>query len=250
MRPTHRRAFRVRRYEIDHAGRLQAPILCRLLQETAGAHAAELGVAMETLIEGGAAWVLSRLRLEVERWPGADEEIVVTTWPEAGNRLLIDRRFEVVDASGDVLASATTLWLVLDFKRRRPIRFPAAVLDALSRHKLGAQPMKPPRLETPDPADCELVFTVRRSDLDLVDHVNNTSYVEWAIEAVPDRVWVGHELAELDISYLSECHHGQTVVSQSQTVDADGGCVVRHQIARREDGEVVARARSGWRSFI
>ena len=220
-----------------------------MLQEAAGAHAAELGVAMETLIDDGMAWVLSHLRLEVARWPGAADEIVVTTWPDAANRLFTERRFEVTDPVGEVLASASTLWLVLDFERRRPMRFPPAVLDVLSRHDLGSQPMKPPRLEAPDPADCELVFTVRRSDLDLVDHVNNTSYVEWAIEAVPDRVWLGHELAELDISYLSECHHGQTVVSLSQTADADGGCVVRHQIARREDGEVVARARSGWRSL-
>ena len=26
-------------------------------------------------------------------------------------------------------------------------------------------------------------------DLDLAGHVNNTSYVEWAVEAVPDEIW-------------------------------------------------------------
>jgi len=114
VKPTHSRAYRVRRYDIDPAGRLQAPILCRLLQETAGAHAAELGVAIET---------------------------------------------------------------------------------------------------------------------------------------VSDRVWARRELAELDISYHSECHHGQTLVSISQTAETDGGCVVRHQIARRDDGVVVALARTVWRSL-
>ncbi len=248
MRPEHRQPFRVRSYETDPHGRLQTPILCKLLQEAATTHAAALGVGVETLISGGVAWVLSHLRLEVTRWPGPDAEIVVRTWPEAANRLTTERRFEILDSEGAVLASASTLWLVLDLERRRPVRFPAVVLDALARHDLGTRPMKPPRLEAPEPADRDCAFTVRRSDLDLADHVNNTSYVEWAIEAVPDRVWARCELAELDISFLSECHHGQTVVSSSQILETDGCCEVRHQIVRRDDNEAVARARTVWRS--
>ena len=71
-------------------------MLCKLLQEAATAHAAKLGVAVESLREAGVAWVLSHLRLRVERWPGPDAEIVVKTWPEAANRLLVERRFEVL----------------------------------------------------------------------------------------------------------------------------------------------------------
>lgn len=211
-------------------------------------HAAALGVGVEVLIDGGVAWVLAHLRLEVGRWPGPDTEIVVRTWPEAANRLFTERRFEVLDSSGDRLAAAFSLWLVLDLERRRPVRFPALVLDALARHELGSQPMKQPRLDPPNPADRDLIFTVRRSDLDLADHVNNTSYVEWAIEAVPDEVWGRRELAELDISFLSECHHGQTMVSSSETTEGVDAVEVRHLIARRDDGEAVARARSVWRS--
>jgi len=247
VRPEHSQSFRVRNYETDPHGRLRAPILCKLLQEAATVHAADLGVAVETLIDAGVAWVLSHLRLVVERWPGPESEIVVRTWPEAANRLFTERRFEVFDAAGEKLAAAFSLWLVLDLERRRPVRFPAVVLDALARNDLGCQPMKQPRLEPPNPVDLDLIFTVRRSDLDLAGHVNNTSYIEWAIEAVPDRIWERYELAELGINFLSECHQGETVVSSSQTDDLGGPCSVRHEIARRDDGEVVARAHSVWR---
>ena len=248
MIPRHIQRLRVRAYETDPHGRLRVPILCKLMQEAATAHAAELDVAVETLLESGVAWVLSNLSLRVESWPGPDAEIVVTTWPEAANRLYTERRFEVVDSTGGHLASAATLWLVLDLERRKPVRLPAVVLDALGKLDLGPSPMKPKNLEEPDPADREMVFTVRRSDLDLAGHVNNTSYVEWAVEAVGNGVWAHRELAELDISYLSECHRGQTVVSASQTTDVNGGCEVRHQIVRQEDGIAVARARTRWRA--
>jgi len=248
MRTTYRKAFQVRSYETDVRGRLQAPILCQLLEEAAVAHAAILGVAVGTLIENGIAWVLSRLHLEMERWPAADEEIVIETWPEAASRLFTERRFDVLDASERRVGTASTLWLVLDLERRRPVRLPPQVSDRLHEHELGPEPRRFGDLVTPDPIQRELGFTVRRSDLDLADHVNNTSYVEWAIEAAPDDVWSEKELAELEVHFLSECHYGQTVLSRSQVAGRGLDTEVRHQLIREEDGAEVARARTMWRS--
>jgi medium-chain acyl-[acyl-carrier-protein] hydrolase len=247
MRTTYREGFRVRSYETDTQGRLHVPILCRFLEEAAVAHAAILGVAVEVLIESGVAWVLSRLHLEMDRWPTEDEEIVIETWPEAASRLFTERRFEVLESSGQRIGAVSTLWLVLDLERRRPLRLPPQVTDRLHEHELGSEPRRFSDLVAPDPIEHELGFTVRRSDLDLADHVNNTSYVEWAIEAVPDEVWVGKDLTGLEIHFLSECHHGQTVLSRSQSVEHGGKTEVRHQLIREEDGLEVARASSVWR---
>lgn len=248
MRTTYRMSFQVRTYETDTLGRLQVPILCQLLQEAATAHAAVLGVAVETLIENGVAWVLSRLRLEVDRWPSADEEVVVATWPEAASRLFTERRFEVFDDSERRIAAASTLWLVLDLERRRPVRLPAFVTERLHECELGSEPRHFAELVEPDPADREVAFTVRRADLDLAEHVNNTSYVTWAIEAVPDEVWSAAELAELEIQFLSECHRGQTALSRSQTIARFNGTEVLHQLVRSENNVEVARARTVWRA--
>jgi acyl-ACP thioesterase len=247
MKAKHRDRFRVRSYETDPLGRLQVPILCKLLQEAATAHAAILGVAVDTLIENGVAWVLSRLHLEMQRWPTSDEYIVIETWPEAANRLFTERRFNVVDAADNRIGTASTLWLILDLERRRPVRLPAHVVERLGELGLGSEPRRFGDLVTPDPVDRELAFTVRRSDLDLADHVNNTSYVEWAIEAVPDEVWSSNELAELEIQFVSECRQGQTVLSRSRQVDRGDDIEVRHQLMRHEDGAEVARARTIWR---
>jgi medium-chain acyl-[acyl-carrier-protein] hydrolase len=247
MRTIYRMPVRIRSYEVDAHGRLQAPILCRLLQEAATIHAADLGVSVESLIDGGVAWVLSRLSLAMDRWPGVEDEVVIETWPEALDRLTTERRFEIRGATGDRLGHASTLWLVLDLHRRRPIRVPAAVADALSRHELGDRPVRPAELEVPDPVDRAVRFTVRRSDLDKAGHANNTSYVEWALEAVPDRVWEAYQLAELHISYRSECRRGAEITSGSLTSDGGATCDVLHRLIRSEDGEVAAVARSAWR---
>jgi acyl-ACP thioesterase len=243
------RRFTVRSYEADFLGRVQAPILCRLLQEAATTHAAELGVAVDALIDSGVAWVLSRLDLRMTSWPGSDAELVIETWPAAMNRLLTERRFRIVDSGQRELGTATTLWLVLDLERRRPVRLPAEVAGHLSVLGLSPDPSRPAELTAPENPTRELAFTVRRSDVDLAGHANNTSFVGWVVEAVPDEVWRGHDLAELSIQFLAECHRGQTVLSRSETAALVDSHEVRHQLVRKEDGVEVARARTMWRTF-
>jgi acyl-ACP thioesterase len=237
----------VRSYETDPYGRLQPRILCQLLQEAATLHADQLGVAVDLLIESGVAWVLSTLHLEMARWPGADEVITITTWPEAADRLFTERRFEIVDASDIMIGHAVTLWLVLDLERRRPVRLPPLVVDRLREHVLGDAPIRGAQLDPPTEPQRELAFTVRRSDLDLAGHVNNTSYVEWVVEAVDDVVWASCDLASLEIKFLSECHHGQTVLSRCRTTHRSGSVEAQHAILRQEDGVEAARAKTEWR---
>jgi medium-chain acyl-[acyl-carrier-protein] hydrolase len=220
--------------------------MCRFLQEAATEHAALLGVAVEDLVESGVAWVLSRLSLKVDAWPEFDDEIVISTWPEAVNRLVTERRFEIASRQGATLGTAATLWFVLDLDRRRPVRLPAAVVEALSKHELGDRPARPNELAAPGASDREVNFQVRRSDLDRAGHANNTSYVEWAMEAVPDDVWTNEDLCRLEVAYLAECHRGQTVASRSQLLPAVQSHELRHQIFRRDDSVEVARAWSKW----
>jgi medium-chain acyl-[acyl-carrier-protein] hydrolase len=248
MRAKHRIRFLVRSYETDPQGRLQAPILCKLLEEAAAGHARILGVAVETLFEEGVAWVLSRLQLMMERWPASGEEIVVETWPEAASRLYTERRFEVFDASHGRIGAATTRWLVMDLVRRRPVRLPQLVRDRLAAIDIGTELKSFTDLGAPDTAQNGFACTVRRSDLDLAGHVNNTSYVEWAVEAVPDGVWATHDLADIEIQYLSECHRGQTILSRSHLVDRGNEILVNHQLVREEDDADVARALTRWRA--
>jgi acyl-ACP thioesterase len=246
MKAVHSEQFRVRSYEVDPMGRLQIPILCKLLQEVAVAHAAMLGVAVESLFERGTAWVLSRLNLRMEHWPRCDDEIVVETWPAAMNRLLTERRFRILDSTDREIGAATTLWLVLDLDRRRPVRLPPQVVERLQALDLEPEPVRPPEIVPADAATLELAFTVRRSDVDLAGHANNTSFVEWAVEAVPDEVWRAGDLLELEIQFLAECHRGQTVLSRAELLAGDGAHEIRHQLTRQEDGTEVARARTVW----
>jgi acyl-ACP thioesterase len=246
MKAVYSEVFRVRSYEVDPMGRLQVPILCKLLQEAAVTHADILGVAVETMLERGTTWVLSRLSLALERWPRGGDEITIETWPEAMSRLVVERRFALSAGDGHRIGTVSTWWAMLDLERRRPIRLPPEAWDRFHEYEMGSEPARMGKLALPDPAERELAFSVRRSDVDLSGHANNTAFVEWVMESVPDEIWGVRELTDLDVQFLAECHQGQTVQSRSQTVKGNDATEIRHQLARSEDGTEVARARTVW----
>jgi acyl-ACP thioesterase len=243
----HIESFPIRAFECDLHGRLLPRTFCLLLQEAAAAHAAALGVAVESLLERGLAWVLSQLRLEVQRWPRAGDTLIIATWPEAASGTRTERRFLLSTSTGEELGQALTLWLVLDLERRRPVRLPDFVSGALA---AVVRSSAPTRLE-PIPALPEVreerALAVGYSDLDLVRHANNAAFVEWVVECTSGELWEHHEPAELELHYLAECRLGDAVRSQSWPVAGAEPPTVLHRLLRVADGVEAARARTVWR---
>jgi medium-chain acyl-[acyl-carrier-protein] hydrolase len=247
--PRHHESYLVRSYETDPYGRASVRTLLLLLQESATGHSIALDVAVRFLIENRLAWVLTRLHLETERWPRGGDTITVETWPHAASRLMVERRFRVHDADGETLGSATTMWVVLDLERRRPIRLPPFIVDALAPvvgDRLPATLDKIPELDT---AENRRMFEVRYADLDMVHHVNNAAYVQWATETTPEELWQSHLPAVLDVHYLAECRLGDTVESASRRLPEPGDPAFLHVLRRQSDGAEVLRARTLWRRF-
>jgi acyl-ACP thioesterase len=242
--PRHRATYRVRSYETDPYGRASVRTLLLLLQEAATGHAAELGIAVDHLIENGLAWVLTRLELELERLPRAGEEVAIETWPHACSRIAIERRFRVLGAADGEVGRATTLWVVMELERRRPIRVPPFILEVIAPLVGRDQPAALDPIPNLERADLDRAFEVRYTDLDMVHHVNNATSVQWAVETTPCELWQTHVPARLDVHYLAECRYGDAVASVSQRT-ADGEFL--HRLRRRSDGAVILRARSRWR---
>lgn len=243
----HTESFPIRAFECDPHGRLLPRTLCLLLQETAAAHASELGVAVETLLDRGVAWVLSQLRIAVERWPMAGETLLIETWPDAASGTRIERRFRLIDGDGELRGEAITLWLVMDLERRRPVRLPEYVTATFG---TLVGPHRPTRLDPIPPletTELEQTLTVAYGDLDMVYHANNAAFVEWMVSCVAGSLWNTHDPAAIEVNYLAECRLGDTIVSRCGPADGGDPPTAVHSLVRVADGAEVARARSVWR---
>lgn len=232
----------VRYHELDSHGNVSPVTLLNYLQDTAGLHAAQLGIAVADLRKQGLTWVLSRIHLIVTQYPRAGQNVIIRTWPSTRHGLFCCREFELIGTGELTYGRATTSWAVLDIDSRRPVK--------LEGH-LPAYPLNPHRIIDddfatlplfPEAATSEYPFRVLRSDLDTNHHVNNAIFARWALEAVPDAIAAG-TLIDLEISFRAEVLYGETILSRC-AVTGPGLCL--HQIVNHKDGRELARLRTRW----
>jgi acyl-ACP thioesterase len=236
--------FRVHGALADARGRLRPRVLLEFLQEAAGRDAEARGAGMGRLRELGLGWMLLRLRVDVAAWPAAPEEVTVATWPTAFGRASAERDFEVQGAGGARRVRASSRWAVVDLVARRAVRLPEFI-RALPVPTEGSLPFPafPERDEKARPLGRRTI-EVGRSDLDEVEHANNTRYLDWALSALPSGFEDGREIARLDLAFRREVRLGDRLTSEAFLFDTD---LVLHELRPEAGGEPCASVVSRWR---
>jgi acyl-CoA thioesterase FadM len=248
-------AFTVHARDADAFRELPLPALSGYLEEVAGRHAAELGCGIDALLARGLGWVMLRQRVEALAPLRLGDALEVVTWPSGVERLVVTREFEV-RRGADVVARASTAWLVLDLAARRPVR-PDRVLDPALRPRLPALAPLAERLAAPPEDAPARRFEVRYADIDANDHVNNGSYLGWAVEGVPRATWRGARAVAVEAHYLAEAVLGDAVIvrtasggaASAKTAGDDPGpapATFLHLVTREADGKELSRLATAW----
>jgi acyl-ACP thioesterase len=237
--------FRVQSYEVDMYGLLRPVTLINYLQAAASGHASLLGVSVPELMKRNLTWVLSRLHLQVTRYPTAGALLRIRTWPSTRDGIFSCREFVVTDREGRTVALVTSSWAVLNLATRRPVRLEEHIPPyPLVSERAINDPF--PTLPTFDAGEGELVFRVCRRDLDMNCHVNNAVYADWALESVPSAVADTFRPAALEIGFRAEALYGDEVICRYRTLPVESGHAMLHRLVTA-DGRELTRLRSEWR---
>jgi len=239
-------SYAIRSYEVNADGRLSIPSIFNLLQDAASNHALKLGVSVPQLLAGNYTWVLSRIYLKMNHYPGWGDVIRVHTWPSGIQRVFALRDFDLRQGNCSI-GSCVSAWIIIDAANRRPIRPTsfARQLNPVDRQHVLEHPLgKLPILKTPQ---VEKRFSVRYRDLDINQHVNNVSFIEWLLECIPGMGENGRCLSELEVNFLGEALHGDTALARCCNQDEEG-IRIAHDILREADGRELIRARTTWKT--
>lgn len=233
-------------YEVDARAQMPLAALGKFLQETAYNHANHLGFGYAHLKEKGLFWVLSRLLVVVNRYPGWGERIRVRTWASGVESLFAYRDFQVLDEQDHVIGGAGSAWLVLDAEKRRPQR--QELLKKMSHlfpteRAFEQRPAKIPPLSEPEQGP---FFPVRYSDLDLYDHVNNAKYIQWILDSYPEQIHRQYEVGVFEINFVSEAKMGDEVAIHTEKPGTPD-LAFRHSVKRKVDNRDVCLASAKWR---
>lgn len=220
--------FQVRSYECGSDGRATLPTICNYLQEAASLHAEALSFSRTDFSSAGEniSWVLTRLKVKMNRYPRWNEKVEIVTFPRGGRKIVAWRDFTVRTSDGEILGLATSEWMIIDLATRRIVSIPDAVFevsDALNEAVLGLDPFTP-RLRFPAEVapDGRCAFVAQHSAIDLNGHVNNVHYIEWMLEPCFAKGPSAACSGEMEIVFRSETFAGEKVVVEVGTDWAKG----------------------------
>ena len=252
--------YRVRFDEAGPDGNLRTSALLRYAQDIAWRHSEQLGFDREWYRTRGLGWVVRGVELELDAPIPLGTTLRLSTAVVGHRRIWARRLGECRFADGRLAARITTDWVLLD-ARGRIVRIPDDFGVAFTNPEVKSEILRVPA-ETDRPA-ARHRLTVRPSDLDPIDHVNNAVYVDWleeAIEAVgwatraeaalagaaggADRTAAGSTPGTLRMEYLASAGRGDAIDVELYGEPREW----RARISRSDGQELVRAARDLSRS--
>ena len=176
---------RVRYSEIDHRGTMTLPALINYFQDCSIFQSEELGLGTERLKKEQRAWVLSYWQIIVDRYPELCEEVTAGTFATEFKGLYGYRNFYMKDRSGKITARANSIWVFMDLAKGRPVRQEAEHIEPYGTSEPLDMPYEDRKIVLPGACTELEPFPVRRYHIDTNEHVNNSQYVQMAMEMLP-----------------------------------------------------------------
>jgi acyl-CoA thioesterase FadM len=253
-------AFTTYSYETDSYSEARLAFYFEVVQEAAGTHAAQRGCSIPDMHKEGKTWVITRSQIEIFRYSRWPEVLNVETWAQEPIRLHLPRAVKAKDKNGAPVFLAKTYWAVLDLSSNRPLR----ALDLAQR--IGV----PPKEDLDHQLDMKLAkqedetesmhvlstFKPRISylDTDRNQHVNNISYLNWALDSLPASFRNRLKVSEADVSYLRQTYLEDDVMVYTQCSDKNAfskdEVTLFHYIERTEQNgnkTIVWKGQTTWK---
>ncbi|MBC5842730.1 acyl-[acyl-carrier-protein] thioesterase [Flavobacterium sp. F-380] len=201
-------------------GYLKYTDLCNILQLTAVAHSDVGGISFSDMQEYDQAWVLSRMRVEVQALPKWRDVITVKTWINTLENSRSVRALEMY--INDVkIVGCETFWAVFNTQKRRPeaLALPYDHFELYPELRATTEGFSKIKFSS----EKEMLFNrkVNLSDLDIVNHVNNVKYLEWCLDLVDTDLLLKQKIKSFEMNFLKELSiQDQVIIHENESEEA------------------------------
>ena len=196
--------YRVTALDVDMTGTFSAAAMMRYMQETAYRHMAGTGPTEDELRARGQAFLLSRIKLNIDGELRHGDGFTLRTFAEVSRGISFGRVFSIYDESDEKIAEARTIWVLYDFGTHRIMH-----VDDIGMMYGPEPPLEmelPRRLLLPDGAELAPCGTRRVDfpDVDVNGHMNNTVYAGFLCGNVPEVRAGEARVGSIYINYSNE----------------------------------------------
>jgi len=212
-------AFQLGTRDCDMYGFWKPSAILECMQETAGVHGTSFGCGRNLLDECGLVWVISRVKVQFARLPRYGETVTVETYPTAPRLLFFPRSHIFRDANGEEIGCANSLWVLLDVNERRIVKSELVQSRMPDNRDLKPAAGMPATIRLPEGESISRTVEPQFADFDLNQHVNNTRYLDWCMNALGVEKLRTHCIKSFDVNYDAEILPGSAVRTELAFAD-------------------------------
>ena len=237
--------FKIASYQMNEKGEATLTSLAGFFQEIAGNHANANGFGFKQMIKNGHIWVLTRLRIEIQKSPVWGEEINVSTWVVNREKFFSRRDFQIYSKNNELMVSASSGWMLLDLATKRPKLVDSIEMDIPMHPSKLAINGEFSKIETVNSIETKTDYLVRYSDLDLYNHLNNVMYTRILLDSYSYKWRKSKVPKSFEINYLAEAVYADDLEILNSKPNDENNRVVQ-EIKRKSDDKIICRARIEW----
>jgi len=215
-----------------------------MFQDIAAAHARDLGADVRWLKEEmNRAWILMRIRLEIDIYPELGQSVTLETWPQ-DPRALYERDYIIRDLDGTPLVRASSTWIIMDLKTREIKRDRFLDYHGIETKKERAIEGGVGRLKPIEGARPIYEKLIMYSDIDYNHHVNNAKYVDFIMDVFPYGNHIKRDIKAIEVHYINEIGPEEVLFIRRKRIDLWKDYV---EGVRKSDHGLVFNAIVEWR---
>ena len=199
-------------------GYLKYTDLCNMLQLCAAVHAELGGISFTDMQQSNQAWVISRMRVEIDSLPKWRDVVTVKTWIVSMENSRSVRALEM-HCNGKKIVGCETFWAVFNTKTRRPeqLALPYDHFDIFGDRFSTEKRVKKTTLA--NVVSIRSAHVVKLSDLDIVNHANNVKYLEWCLDLLPSELILTQKIESFDMNFMKELVLGDSIQIAANSTD-------------------------------
>lgn len=176
--------YKLRAGDFDKFDRIKPSSVLDLFQDAAGQHAEEIGLGFAQMVELKYLWVLVRVKFEILKAPVRYQNVIIKTWPLPPHRLNYKREYSIENMDGEMLIKGSSEWVIIHSQERKLLSVPDLYPFGDNFHTEVMFCDKLTKVRDFETKEEPHVVNAGFSELDINNHVNNTKYANYVLDAV------------------------------------------------------------------
>ena len=220
--------------------------------ETAGCHSEQLGFPLKLLFTKGYSWVLLSWNIEIDQLPRNGDKLNIETWISHTKRCFVFREFLVKSNDTNIIIRASSQWVFYNINKKMPVRILYELANKWIINSRKACPSATNKFILIENSSFNKIdakrIAVKSDDIDFLDHVHNSKYINWIFSSKPKTILHNYILKKLEIYYLHEIKYPGDVFIKQQSVllESNKNAVIDDYIWDQQKERIATRARSYW----